>query len=235
MPNTSALSCSSDILTPSDFFCMSLPVLSKRKCMTGEAVSHVSCNSHYHWCAENVCTAFNDDFAGTECNDIEAYHQFSNNLKNNQCVRIDGTAVLDMGANSCNSYKCPPCFLVHKATAVKLTIENCGSITGSSELFIANINMDGRTPVVISDGEVDDTPDRIVYSGESLYCLCNSLNNRLSCAGYSNCHFSLPSDQTCREFMPGCRVKYANQLGPNVDGGEVDALANMLTNGRRGS
>ena len=135
-----------------------------------------------------------------QCSDVDVHRSFSNDDWTNQCVRVTETTVFDMNASSCNGHKCPPCVLLSGSTAV--TIKNCGSNRVGGDIFVANINNDGKTVVVVSDGEVAETPNKILYSGESLYCHCNGQNSRLTCPEFSDCEFSLPQNQSCTASMP---------------------------------
>lgn len=205
-----SLACISGSLSPSAFAChKNSPRI---PCMNDALVTHAkamgSCAQNYLWCAKNPCTALS--FEG-QCSDVmenREYYSWATSL----CTRVKETAVLNMKTTDCNGYKCPPCILVEGHTAV--TIQNCGNNTLAGELFIANINNDGKTLVTVSDGEDMSTPDRILFAGESIYCQCNNANSHLSCAAYSKCAFALPQNHTCTAFMPGCRVTYEDQTGP---------------------
>lgn len=120
-------------------------------------------------------------------------------------------------AGECGASRCPPCMMLEGQTAI--TVQNCNA-SSHTDYFFANINNDGYTVAVISDGFQEEGGElavsRTLLAGESVYCQC-SAGNRLSCPLFSSCTYSVNERQNCNAFMPGCRVTYQDQSGPSVN------------------
>jgi hypothetical protein len=188
-------------------------------CMWNAMITHVDCTDNpthnYFWCKDNACSGASTCIQ--KCSDVELHSAYYEGGPS-QCIRVNETSVLDMSKiDECSGYQCPPCMLLEGRTAI--TVHNCNS--SNMDYFFANINNDGDTVVVVSDGFKEEEYEevgvsRVLLAGESVYCQCNG-KNRLICPSYSSCTYSLAQPQTCTTFMPGCRVTYADQSGPTVN------------------